>query len=86
MRVLLTPPDANVAVEVDADYTLDKDGTLAGVITEVKGGEGGPNKGDKFGFKIKLGKESITVSDLTGDHADDNVKQIIEGEYKKKTD
>lgn len=83
MRVLLTPPDANVTVE--ADYTLDKDGVLAGVITETKG-DGGPNVGDKFGFKIELGKDIITVSDLTGDHANDDIKKVVEGEYKKKND
>ncbi len=86
MRVVLTPPDANVTIEVEADYTLDKDGVLAGVITETKGGDGGPAKGDKFGFKIELGKDSITVSDLTGDHSNEEVKKVVEGVYKKKND
>ena len=48
-------------------------------------GQGGPTKGDKFTFKIELGKETFVVSDFKGIEGDE-VKKMVEGEYKRKTD
>lgn len=87
MKAFLTPPNAEKPTVVEIDYTLDKEGILTGVITKVDtpDGQGGPNKGDKFTFKIELGKETFIVSDFKGIEGDE-VKKMVEGEYKKKTD
>jgi len=87
MKALLTPQGADKPIVVEIDYTLDKDGVLSAVITDVKAeeGAGGPAKGDKFTFKVEVGKETLIVSDYKG-IGDENVKKLVEGEYKKKTD
>jgi hypothetical protein len=87
MTTKLTPAGADKPITVISDITIDKDGALSGVITEIEqnGNDGGPTKGDKYTFKIEVGKETVTISDFKG-VGDENVKQIIEGEYKKQTD
>jgi hypothetical protein len=87
MVAKLTPAGADKPVVVTSDITIDKDGVLSAVITDVEsnGNDGGPNKGDKYSFKMEVGKETLTVSDFKG-VGDDNVKQLVEGEYKRQTD
>lgn len=60
---------------------------LAGVIKKVerKGIEGGPGEGDKFGFRVKIDKDKMIVSDLTGTDSDE-ARQLVQGEYKKAED
>src|SRR5262245_35571681 len=87
MEALLTPAGADKPIVVSVDYTIDKDGVLSGLITKVdnNGDQGGPQQGDKFSFKIEMGKETLIVSDLKGVEGE-QVKQLVEGEYKKHTD
>jgi hypothetical protein len=86
MVAKVMPPGADKAIIVEADITIDKNGVLSGVITKVdtNGNEGGPAKGDKFSFRIEIGKETLIVSDFKGIEGD--VKQLVEGEYKRQTD
>ena len=83
----VTPAGADKAMTVTSDITIDKDGALSGVISEVdqNGNEGGPMKGDKYSFKIEVGKETLIISDFKG-VGDESVKQLIEGEYKRHND
>jgi len=87
MEARLTPGGADQTIVVSVDYTIDKDGTLTGVITKVENGsdQGGPQKGDKFSMKLEVGKETLIVSDFKGVEGNE-VKQLVEGEYKKQTD
>src|SRR5437773_1479413 len=86
MTALLTPAGADQPITVNVDYSLDKDGVLSGVLTKVEGGgDDGPKAGDKFTFKVEIGKETLIISDFKG-IGDENVKKLVEGEYKKKTD
>jgi len=83
----VTPAGQDKPMVVVSDITITKGGELSGVITDVEtnGGDGGPMKGEKYGFKIEVGKDTITISEFKG-VGDDSVKQLIEGEYKKQTD
>jgi hypothetical protein len=87
MTAKVTPAGADKPMVVTSDITIDKTGALSGVITEVENGgnDGGPNKGDKYSFKIEAGKDTLAISDFKG-VGDDMVKQLIEGEYKRQTD
>ncbi len=87
MEARLTPQGADTAIIVSVDYTVDKDGVVSGVITKVENGgdNGGPQKGDKFSMKVEVGKETLIVSDFKGVEGAE-VKQLVEGEYKKQTD
>jgi hypothetical protein len=87
MEAQLTPQGADKAIIVSVDYTVEKDGVLSGVITKVENGgdNGGPQKGDKFSMKIEVGKETLIVSDFKGVEGAE-VKQLVEGEYKRQTD
>lgn len=87
MIVHLTPAGADKAVKVECDYSIDKEHVLHGVIAKVEaeGADGLPAVGDKFSFKIEVGKETLVASDFKGAEGD-QVKKLIEGEYKKKTD
>jgi len=62
------------------------DGVLFGVINKVekKGTDGGPNKGELFGFNFKLAKDTLTISDYRGSVERADAKELVEGEYKKK--
>src|SRR5262245_46416261 len=86
MEAHLTPAGADKPIVVSVDYTI-KDGVLSGLITKVDNGgdQGGPQQGDKFSFKLEVGKETLIVSDLKGVEGE-QVKQLVEGEYKKQTD
>jgi hypothetical protein len=78
----VTLKNNDTTIELDTDYGMSKDGYVFGRITKVKGGNG-PNEGDLFSFKVKVDKTTLTLSDLTsGKGADDNVKKLIEGDYK----
>src|SRR5260221_8769257 len=67
MEAHLTPAGADMPIIVYVDYGVEKDGTLAGVMTKVENGnDNGPKAGDKFSFKIEIGKETLMVSDLKG--------------------
>jgi hypothetical protein len=87
MEAHLTPQGADKPIIVSVDYSIEKDGTMTGVITKVENGgdQGGPQKGDKFSMKLELGKETMIVSDFKGVEGNE-VKQLVEGEYKRQTD
>lgn len=87
MEAHLMPSGADKAAVVKCEIQIDKDGKLTGKITEVEknGIENAPPVGEEFSFKIKVGKETLTVSDFKGP-GEDGAKQIVEGEYKKKVD
>jgi hypothetical protein len=87
MTAKITPAGADKPMVVVSEISIAKGGELTGVISEVEtnGGDGGPMKGDKYSFKIEVGKDTITLSDFKG-VGDEMVKQLIEGEYKKQTD
>jgi len=73
-------------VGVDATFTIDKDGLLKGTVekSEKKGNGGdGPPKGDKFSFKVETKKDGLVIKDLESNGGEE-VKQLVEGEYKKK--
>ncbi|MFL5342344.1 MAG: hypothetical protein ACJ8F7_19525 [Gemmataceae bacterium] len=86
-RCVLKPEGADDGPTIDCDYTLGKNGVMEFVITEIdkKGVDNLPNKGDKFSFKLETGKEKLTISDFKGGDSPE-AKQLVEGEYSKKTD
>lgn len=66
--------------------TVDKDGVTKVTVTEAteKGNfPATPMKGFEFSFKWKVKDDTATLSDLKGEGLDD-VKPIVEGQYKKK--
>jgi hypothetical protein len=71
-------------VTVDADYGVTKDGTLFGLVTKVvrEGTNDGPSENDLFRFRFTVDKDKLTLKDLHP--ANDDVKAILEGDYKKK--
>lgn len=74
--------DSGASLELVTDYGVTKESVAFGIVTEVKrdGIEAG-NKGDLFRFKVKPGKDKLTVSDLYGaEH--DQAKVLLEGDYK----
>jgi hypothetical protein len=74
-------------IDIQADYGLTKDGTLFGIITKAtKTGTDGPNEGDLFSFRVKLEKDTLTISDLKGTAGGEGAKNAVEGEYKPVTD
>lgn len=84
MQAIVGQSGGDQRIVVDIEYTLDKDGKLTGTVSKVDGNDG-PQIGEKFSFKIEFGKDSIKICDFEG-IGDDNVKRLIEGEYKKKVD
>lgn len=83
MKVQLANGDGKM--EIEAEYSIEGDGTLTGIITKADASGNGPPKDTKFGFKIELGKETMVLSKLTGVDSNE-AKELVEGEYKKKTD
>src|SRR5262245_3985134 len=83
MKVQLASGDGKM--EVEAEYSIDGDGKLTGIITKADASGNGPPKDTKFGFKIELGKEKMVLSELSGVEGNE-AKELVEGEYKKKTD
>ncbi len=69
------------------EASTDKDGKVSAKVTEVtnKDFPEPPAKGYKFAFKFKVDKDKATLSDFEADNAD-QVKAIVEGEYKKAKD
>lgn len=67
--------------------STDKDGKHSAEVTEVtnKDFPDPPAKGYKFAFKFKVEKDTAKLSDFEADNAD-QVKAIVEGDYKKKKD
>ncbi len=84
MQAIVGQSGGEDRIVVDIEYTLDKDGKLTGTVSKVEGDDG-PQVGEKFSFKIELGQGSIKICDFDG-IGDDNVKRLVEGEYKKKID
>src|SRR5262249_45100820 len=76
--------DGGDKLTVDATYTLDKEGLLSGTVDKVEtaGNVNGPEKGEKFSFKVEQKKDTMTIKDLSSNGGDE-AKQLIEGEYKK---
>ena len=87
MTAKLTPQGSDQSIIVEVDYTIDKNGVISGVITKVEApmAEGLPSKGDKFSMKVEVGKETLIISDFKGVEGGE-IKQLVEGEYKKQTD
>jgi hypothetical protein len=88
LRILVTA-NGNT-IEAEADYATTKDGVLFGRISKVikKGTDDGPSEGDLFSFKLTHEKGSVNLSDLKGTGPNENpeVKQLVEGEYRKEKD
>lgn len=75
--------DGGDSIDIEAAYTLDKEGLLKGTIEKVEAkGTDGPEKGEKFSFKVEAKADSLTIKDLDSKGGDE-VKQIVQGEYKK---
>jgi hypothetical protein len=85
MTVEITPPGADEPLTVLCEFSATKEGALSGEITKVEKGQG-PKEGEKFSFKVEVGKEKLILSDFNSDSGGDEAKRLIEGEYKKKTD
>jgi hypothetical protein len=80
LKVSLKTADETITIETD--YGIAKDGTVFGRIAKVDSSSGqGPEAGQLFSFKAKVGKGTLTISELSGtDNA--QARQLIEGEYK----
>jgi len=83
-----------VVVEADGkkctltcESSTDKEGKISAKVTEVdkKDFPDPPKVGYKFAFKFKIEKDTAKLSDFEADNAD-QVKAIVEGEYKMKKD
>jgi hypothetical protein len=73
-------------IEVFADYGLSKDGVLFARIHKVKKeGNDGPEEGDLFSFRFKMEKDKLVLSDLTAAKSNEQIKQIVEGDYVKES-
>jgi hypothetical protein len=74
------------SVTAHGKYGVTEDGTLFGVLTKVekKGTDQGPDKGELFGFRFKIDKDTLTISDYRGSADRPQAKELIEGDYKKK--
>lgn len=82
----VTITNSGNSLEIVADYGLTKEGTLYGIVTKVerKGIDGGPEKGALFSFRVKMDKDTLTISDLKATEGQDESKQLVQGDYKKK--
>lgn len=69
------------------ESSVDKDGKISAKVTEVtnKDFPSPPEKGYKFSFKFKVDKDAAKLTDFEAANADE-VKAIVEGDYKKKKD
>jgi hypothetical protein len=74
---------AGVTLDIDADYSMSKDGVIFGRISKVdkKGACVGPNVGDLFTFRFAVKGDTLTLSDL-GPADQKDARELIEGEYK----
>lgn len=71
-----------------AKYTIDDKGKVEMTIRNSKkigDFEETPSKGQVYTFTLKQAKDSLTLSDLNGEGAD-QARDIVEGEYKLKED
>jgi hypothetical protein len=84
MQVLLKVGDDSKTT-IDCDYGLSKDGHVFARMSKVtrQGLAEGPKEGDMFAFRFKVDKGKLVISDLTGSHASEDAKRIVEGEYSK---
>jgi hypothetical protein len=79
LRFSMTAGDKKLTV--DADYGLSKDGVVFGRVTKVeKEGVEGPAEGYLFSFHVERKGNTLTVSDLKGQDAD-QARQVVEGDY-----
>lgn len=75
-------------VTVTAKYTVEKDGTVKGTVTDVTvKGEfpNPPKKGFEFSFVFAIDGKKAKLSDFKGEDAE-GAKAVVEGEYESKTD
>jgi hypothetical protein len=73
------------SVEVTGAYGVTGEGMLFGVMTKVESTiDGGPEKGDLFGFTYSVSKGELTLSDFKGTKSNDRARKLIEGAYTKK--
>jgi hypothetical protein len=68
------------AVTLEAEYAVTSKGVLIGLVTKVDGN--GPQVGDGFRFTFAVNGDTLTIKDLGG-KADDQAKNVVEGDYKK---
>jgi hypothetical protein len=71
------------SVTATCTKTVDKDGVVKIEVTKVVKKGMFPDPPKEFSFKWKIVGDTATLSDLKGEGLDD-VKDTIEGEYKKK--
>jgi hypothetical protein len=78
--------DSGASIKLAGSYGVAEDGTLFGIISTVdkKGLDAGPDKGELFSFRFKLDKGTLTISDYKASTDRPEVKELIEGEFKKK--
>jgi len=84
-RPHLTPAGADMPIIVYVDYGVEKDGTLSGVMTKV---ENGNDKRPRRATSSRSRSRSQGDADrqrLKGVEGNE-IKQLVEGEYKKQTD
>jgi hypothetical protein len=74
-----------VVIDIDGDYGVSKDGVVFGRVSKVekKGICAGPKVGELFTFRYQVKDGSLAISNL-GPGEDNEAKQLIEGDYKKK--
>ena len=74
-----------VVIDIDADYGVAKDNIVFGRINKVdkRGICVGPKAGDLFTFRYQVKDGMLAISNL-GPAEDNEAKQLIEGDYKKK--
>jgi len=83
----LKPAGLDKAAVCKCEISVDQKGKLKGKITSVEknGFDGAPPEGTEFEFKIEVGEKTITLSEFKAGDGDGG-KDLVEGEYKKKTD
>jgi hypothetical protein len=72
-------------IEMHADYGMTKDGILFGRIGKVEkqGTNDGPMEGELFSFRVKVDKDTLTLSELKTHNDSPEAKQLVEGDYQK---
>jgi hypothetical protein len=77
------------SLTITCKLAADKDGKWKASATKVENKDDFPvTVSDKFEmtFKMKVGKDAVTVSDFTANEHEEQAKGVVEGEYKKKED
>ena len=87
--LVVTASVENNKLTMTTALTAGKDGKWTAKMTKAE------TKGDfpfmpsdkyEFSFKVKVGKDKVTLSDYTANEHEEEAKGVVEGEYKKKED